>query len=27
MQRLKPRGVSMHAGKLPVYPATHGCIR
>jgi lipoprotein-anchoring transpeptidase ErfK/SrfK len=27
MQRLTRRGVSMHAGKLPGYPASHGCIR
>jgi hypothetical protein len=27
MQRLTWRGVSIHAGKLPGYPASHGCIR
>lgn len=27
MQRLTWRGVAVHAGKLPGYPASHGCIR
>ncbi len=27
MQRLTWRGVSLHAGNLPGYPASHGCIR
>lgn len=27
MQRLTWRGVAMHSGKLPGYPASHGCIR
>ena len=27
MQRLTWKGVSMHAGHLPGYPASHGCIR
>jgi hypothetical protein len=27
MQRLTWKGVSMHAGDLPGYPASHGCIR
>jgi hypothetical protein len=27
MQRLTSRGVAMHAGNLPGYPASHGCIR
>lgn len=27
MQRLTPQGVAMHAGNLPGYPASHGCIR
>jgi hypothetical protein len=27
MQRLTWDGVAMHAGKLPGYPASHGCIR
>lgn len=27
MQRLTWRGVALHAGKLPGYPASHGCIR
>jgi hypothetical protein len=27
MQRLTWDGVAMHAGRLPGYPATHGCIR
>jgi len=27
MQRLTWKGVSMHAGNLPGYPASHGCIR
>lgn len=27
MQRLTPQGVAMHAGHLPGYPASHGCIR
>jgi hypothetical protein len=27
MQRLTWRGVAMHAGNLPGYPASHGCIR
>lgn len=25
--RLTPEGVGMHAGRLPGYPASHGCIR
>ncbi len=25
--RLTPQGVGMHAGILPGYPASHGCIR
>jgi lipoprotein-anchoring transpeptidase ErfK/SrfK len=25
--RLTPEGVGMHAGILPGYPASHGCIR
>ena len=27
MQRLTSLGVAMHAGNLPGYPASHGCIR
>ena len=27
MQRLTSKGVAMHAGNLPGYPASHGCIR
>jgi hypothetical protein len=27
MQRLTPSGVALHAGHLPGYPASHGCIR
>lgn len=27
MQRLTWSGIAMHAGKLPGYPASHGCIR
>lgn len=27
MQRLTWKGVAMHAGRLPGYPASHGCIR
>ena len=27
MQRLTAQGVAMHAGNLPGYPASHGCIR
>ena len=27
MQRLTWDGIAMHAGKLPGYPASHGCIR
>jgi hypothetical protein len=27
MQRLTWRGIAMHAGNLPGYPASHGCIR
>jgi hypothetical protein len=27
MQRLTWSGVALHAGKLPGYPASHGCIR
>ncbi len=27
MQRLTWKGVAMHAGHLPGYPASHGCIR
>jgi hypothetical protein len=27
MQRLTSQGVAMHAGNLPGYPASHGCIR
>ena len=27
MQRLTERGIALHAGKLPGYPASHGCIR
>ena len=27
MERLTWRGVAMHAGSLPGYPASHGCIR
>ena len=27
MQRLTSQGVAMHAGKLPGFPASHGCIR
>ena len=27
MQRLTWKGVAMHAGNLPGYPASHGCVR
>jgi hypothetical protein len=27
MQRLTWRGVAIHAGRLPGYPASHGCVR
>ena len=27
MQRVTNSGVAMHAGDLPGYPASHGCIR
>lgn len=27
MQRLTWKGISLHAGKLPGFPASHGCIR
>jgi hypothetical protein len=27
MQRLTWDGIALHAGKLPGYPASHGCIR
>ncbi len=27
MQRLTWHGVAMHAGKIPGYPASHGCVR
>jgi L,D-transpeptidase catalytic domain len=27
MQRLTWKGVAMHAGQLPGYPASHGCVR
>jgi hypothetical protein len=27
MQRLTSKGVAMHAGNVPGYPASHGCIR
>lgn len=27
MQRLTWKGVAMHSGNLPGYPASHGCIR
>ena len=27
MQRLTWRGIALHAGNLPGYPASHGCIR
>ena len=27
MQRLTWTGIAMHAGRLPGYPASHGCIR
>ena len=27
MQRLTPRGIALHAGDLPGYPASHGCVR
>jgi lipoprotein-anchoring transpeptidase ErfK/SrfK len=27
MQRLTPYGIALHAGRLPGYPASHGCIR
>ena len=27
MQRLTWRGVALHGGALPGYPASHGCIR
>jgi lipoprotein-anchoring transpeptidase ErfK/SrfK len=27
LQRLTWDGIAMHAGRLPGYPASHGCIR
>ena len=27
MQRIDTYGIALHAGKLPGYPASHGCIR
>jgi len=27
MQRLTWRGIALHAGNLPGYPASHGCVR
>lgn len=27
MQRLTTKGIAIHAGRLPGYPASHGCIR
>ena len=27
MQRLTLTGIAMHAGQLPGYPASHGCVR
>ena len=27
MQRLTWYGIALHAGRLPGYPASHGCIR
>jgi lipoprotein-anchoring transpeptidase ErfK/SrfK len=27
MQRIDNYGVALHAGHLPGYPASHGCIR
>jgi hypothetical protein len=27
MQRLTWHGVAMHAGRIPGYPASHGCVR
>jgi lipoprotein-anchoring transpeptidase ErfK/SrfK len=27
MQRLTAYGIALHAGHLPGYPASHGCIR
>jgi hypothetical protein len=27
MQRLTWDGIAMHAGNLPGYPASHGCVR
>ncbi len=27
MQRLTSKGIAIHAGRLPGYPASHGCIR
>jgi lipoprotein-anchoring transpeptidase ErfK/SrfK len=27
MQRINEYGVALHAGHLPGYPASHGCIR
>jgi lipoprotein-anchoring transpeptidase ErfK/SrfK len=27
MQRLTWSGIAMHAGQLPGYPASHGCVR
>jgi hypothetical protein len=27
MQRLTWDGVALHAGRLPGYPASHGCVR
>jgi len=27
MQRLTWRGIALHAGNLPGYPASNGCVR
>jgi lipoprotein-anchoring transpeptidase ErfK/SrfK len=27
MQRIDRFGIAMHAGNLPGYPASHGCVR
>src|SRR5207342_778762 len=27
MQRLTWKGIALHAGKLPGFPASHGCVR
>lgn len=27
MQMYDPKGIAFHAGKLPGYPASHGCVR